>query len=208
ECKDGTVKLWVNGTKVNEGREAIPRKGYICLESEGGVVLYRNVRVKELPDTPIAPEYVAAKSELQYSLYNGVDLSGWKSSSGWVVNDWILSNEGGSIATLESESGSGPNRFLFDFSFHPGAEVLEFYPKGKSGPSISVSPGDDGVKKSEEWNRIEGTVEGNTVSYTINGLEQKRTFEHVPEEGSIAFSAKGRIDLANIYLGPDLSVEF
>ncbi|MEM1444066.1 MAG: DUF1080 domain-containing protein, partial [Verrucomicrobiota bacterium] len=46
ECKDGTVKLWVNGTKVNEGREAIPRKGYICLESEGGVVLYRNVRVK------------------------------------------------------------------------------------------------------------------------------------------------------------------
>ena len=52
ECRDGNISLAVNGKVVTQGKDASPRKGYICMESEGGIVHYRNARIKELPDTP------------------------------------------------------------------------------------------------------------------------------------------------------------
>ena len=48
ECKDGDISLAVNGKVVTRGTKCSPKKGYICLESEGGVVEYRNVKIKEL----------------------------------------------------------------------------------------------------------------------------------------------------------------
>ena len=57
ECVDGAISLAVNGKVVTRGQDCVPRKGYICLESEGGVVHYRNVRIRELPSTPIAPNW-------------------------------------------------------------------------------------------------------------------------------------------------------
>ncbi len=56
ECRDGEISLAVNGKIVTRGKNCVPRKGYICLESEGGVVQYRNVRIRELPATEISPE--------------------------------------------------------------------------------------------------------------------------------------------------------
>ena len=38
----------LNGRLVNEGRNAVPSEGNICLQSEGWPVQYRNVMVKEL----------------------------------------------------------------------------------------------------------------------------------------------------------------
>jgi len=58
-CNDGTISLAVNGKVVTRGKGASPRKGYICLESEGGVVHYRNLRIRELPATPLEPGQVA-----------------------------------------------------------------------------------------------------------------------------------------------------
>ncbi len=46
---DGTVKLSVNGKFVNGIREASVRKGYLCLESEGKEIHFRNIRIMELP---------------------------------------------------------------------------------------------------------------------------------------------------------------
>ncbi|KAA5540943.1 DUF1080 domain-containing protein [Roseiconus nitratireducens] len=46
---DGTVKLSVNGKFVNGIRDASVRKGYICLESEGKEIHFRNLRIMELP---------------------------------------------------------------------------------------------------------------------------------------------------------------
>ena len=37
-CVDGEISLAVNGKVVTRGKDCKPRKGYICLESEGGVV--------------------------------------------------------------------------------------------------------------------------------------------------------------------------
>ena len=48
--RNGTMKLAVNGKEVSGGYDITPRKGYIRLESEGGRVLYRNLRIKELPE--------------------------------------------------------------------------------------------------------------------------------------------------------------
>jgi hypothetical protein len=46
---DGTVKLAVNGTFVNGLSKATRRKGYLCLESEGAKIHFRNIRILELP---------------------------------------------------------------------------------------------------------------------------------------------------------------
>lgn len=48
-CINGEVRLWVNGEEVSGGNNCEPRTGYLCLESEGGPVEFRNIRLRELP---------------------------------------------------------------------------------------------------------------------------------------------------------------
>lgn len=48
-CVDGTVKLAINGKFVNGIRNASLKKGYLCLESEGAEIHFRNLRILELP---------------------------------------------------------------------------------------------------------------------------------------------------------------
>ena len=47
--QDGKVSVVLNGKLVNEGYEAEPAQGNVCLQSEGWEVHYRNVEIKELP---------------------------------------------------------------------------------------------------------------------------------------------------------------
>ena len=46
---DGVVKLSVNGKFVNGVSQSSVRKGYLCLESEGAEIHFRNIRILELP---------------------------------------------------------------------------------------------------------------------------------------------------------------
>ncbi|WP_009965419.1 3-keto-disaccharide hydrolase [Verrucomicrobium spinosum] len=46
---NGEVRLWVNGEEVSGGTRCSPLTGYLCLESEGSPVEFRNLRVRELP---------------------------------------------------------------------------------------------------------------------------------------------------------------
>lgn len=46
---NGEVRLWVNGEEVSGGKNAEPRSGHLCLESEGAPVEFRNIRIRELP---------------------------------------------------------------------------------------------------------------------------------------------------------------
>lgn len=48
-AQDGKVTVKLNGTIVNEGTNASPSEGNICLQSEGWPVFYRNIEIKELP---------------------------------------------------------------------------------------------------------------------------------------------------------------
>ncbi len=46
---DGVLKLSVNGKFVNGIRQSTKRKGYLCLESEGAEIRFRDIRILELP---------------------------------------------------------------------------------------------------------------------------------------------------------------
>lgn len=46
---NGEVRLWVNGEEVSGGTDCQPRTGYICLESEGAPVEFKDIRIRELP---------------------------------------------------------------------------------------------------------------------------------------------------------------
>lgn len=58
-CVDGTIKLAVNGKFVNGIRSLERKKGYICLESEGTEVHFRNINIMKLPDGKLTPDQVA-----------------------------------------------------------------------------------------------------------------------------------------------------
>jgi hypothetical protein len=46
---DGVMKLSVNGKFVNGFSKSSQKKGYLCLESEGAEIHFRNIRILELP---------------------------------------------------------------------------------------------------------------------------------------------------------------
>jgi hypothetical protein len=58
---DGVVKLAINGKFVNGMREATVRKGYLCWESEGAEIHFRNIRILELPGGRVTPEQTAGE---------------------------------------------------------------------------------------------------------------------------------------------------
>ena len=100
--QDGTITLAVNGNVVTRGYHCNPRKGYICLESEGSEIHFRNIRIKELPGSNPPADVVAQTDRGFKSLYNGLDTRGWKQVPGneghWVAKDWVLDYDGKSEA--------------------------------------------------------------------------------------------------------------
>ncbi|MEM7263944.1 MAG: family 16 glycoside hydrolase, partial [Planctomycetota bacterium] len=99
ECMNGRISLAVNGKVVTRGRDCRPRKGYVCLESEGSPVEFRHVRLKELPSTAtLSASDTASRARGFENLYNGVDLAGWNVTpahrESWKAKDWILDFDG------------------------------------------------------------------------------------------------------------------
>ncbi|MBN1996171.1 DUF1080 domain-containing protein [candidate division KSB1 bacterium] len=107
ESRDGTLSLAVNGKIVTRAYHLNPRKGYICLESEGSEIHFRNIKIKELPGSNPPPELVAETDQGFKSLYNGLDLRGWKQVEGnknhWQVKNWILDYDGKSTVDGEDK---------------------------------------------------------------------------------------------------------
>ena len=98
-CRGGVLKLEVNGAEVSGGHSMSPRKGYICLESEGSEVHFRNLRIAELPGAaPLSPADVADEARGFETLYNGTDLTGWREdpehAGHWTAKDWVLDYDG------------------------------------------------------------------------------------------------------------------
>jgi len=48
-CINGEIRLWVNGHEVSGGTGCDPAEGPIAFEAEGAPVLYRNMKIRELP---------------------------------------------------------------------------------------------------------------------------------------------------------------
>jgi hypothetical protein len=60
---DGVVKMSINGKFVNGVSKATQRKGYLCLESEGAEIHFRNIKILELPAGMVTPEQTAPNVE-------------------------------------------------------------------------------------------------------------------------------------------------
>ena len=56
---DGVMKLSVNGKFVNGIRGSSQKKGYLCLESEGAEIHFRNIKIMELPAGVTAKDQAA-----------------------------------------------------------------------------------------------------------------------------------------------------
>jgi hypothetical protein len=56
---DGVIKLAVNGKFVNGISRSTQKKGYLCLESEGAEIHFRNIKILELPPGVTSPEQAA-----------------------------------------------------------------------------------------------------------------------------------------------------
>jgi len=212
-CNDGEISLSVNGKVVTRGKDCSPRKGYICLESEGGVVHYRGLRIKQLPDTPVDPQHVAVADRGYRCLYTGVDLSGWvtaKDNPGrWRSKDWVLGCDGGSTeadASIATEETFGDFGFLFDVRRQDQSGVARVLLRGSDKAAIALDPDDadfgEQLANSRGWNRFEGRLRGDRLTLSLNGRElfKDRQLTGVPAKGPIRIIPAGPIDFANVYV--------
>ncbi len=46
---NGEIRLWVNGEEVSGGSDCNPGSGYLCLESEGAPIEFREIYLRRLP---------------------------------------------------------------------------------------------------------------------------------------------------------------
>jgi hypothetical protein len=65
-CVDGVVKLSVNGKFVNGLSHSSQKKGYLCLESEGGQIHFRNIKIIELPSGVTSADQMAPEIRQQF----------------------------------------------------------------------------------------------------------------------------------------------
>jgi len=204
---DGEISLAVNGKVVTRGKECSPRRGYICIESEGGVVQYRNVRIQELPDTKISKSHVAIEDRGYTSIYSGLDLRGWKASGegSWKSNDWILSYEGtkSGLGSLEYIPGKGSTAFLLDFRFGSDRDAVQIH-------GITTEPIDladvtyrDHLAKQGRWNRLEVVDSGQGVTLKLNDHQlaygENGDLIWFGTKSNVLIKAMGKVDFANVY---------
>lgn len=207
-CNDGSISLAVNGKVVTRGKDASPRKGYICLESEGGVVHFRNIQIHELPDTPIDPEDIATKDRGYRSLYTGLNLSGWNledvEQTSWEVRDWILAftDDDPSHATLSSTETFGDFGFVFDM--RPGDDFQSLdvlFTDGQQGLTLTPDDSRWGAHfRARDWNRWEGVLKDRQLSLHLNGQPVVTGHPVEGEPGSWTFRPKGKLQMANLFV--------
>ena len=159
-CQDGTLKLAVNGKEVSGGEECVWRKGYIGLESEGGLVDWRNIRLKELPGGKATSEQTAPAADGSVSLYDGRSLRGWTASAGaeWKARDWELVGpaKGGTLTLrkkpldfrlqfdvrTEAQAGQAPLPVHINGQVLPGRATGKWtrYIVTRNGPRLHCAP--------------------------------------------------------------------
>lgn len=204
-CRDGDISLAVNGKVVTQGKDCSPRKGYICLESEGGIVHYRNLRIRELPDTPIAADDTAIADRGYHCLYTGVDLSEWTMSdsgvASWQANDWVLAFDGraeGDDAALKSATDTGGDAFIVDVRFREASGPLEIRFRGAT---LRILPDSPQLEPAGRWNRVEAQRDGSGLKVTVNGRPvSNAAADRAETAGPLTLVPDGPTDFANIYV--------
>lgn len=179
-CVDGVLTLAVNGVVVSGGRDCRYRKGYIALESEGGVVDYRNLRIRELPpsQTELPPEDLAPVAQGFHSLYSGLDLRGWTTDDeAWHASDWTLACAAGDDHVLTSESTYRDVEFEFDYRFVGEGEAhgaIAVSLPGVEEP-VTLPAGERGA-----WRRAYLAAQGDALTLRFSDDEETVARERTP----------------------------
>lgn len=99
-CDRGNITVEINGREVSGAKDVSPRTGYICLESEGSPIWFKDLCVRELPATvpALAAKDVAMDGSGMRRLFDGKTLSGWHEETGteghWVCDDGVVKFDG------------------------------------------------------------------------------------------------------------------
>jgi hypothetical protein len=120
-CTNGVIRLHVNGKEVSGGEDCNYRKAYLGLESEGGPIDFRNIRIKELPSSGASASLTAPLDSNWHPLFTGLDLRGWRTNAAtaarWRVEDERLKLLTGTInpdATLWTDRQFGDAQVVID----------------------------------------------------------------------------------------------
>ena len=198
-CNNGDISLAVNGKVVTQGRAGSPRKGYLCLESEGSPVEFRNLRLRELPTTNPKPEEVATADEGFKSLYTGVDLAGWKSETAakWKSADWTLVCDGKEAKPLSNDREFGDATFILDWRQADGKSADKRVPLTLGGVRV---PGETD-KPAGQWNRAMITRKGERATVVINGKTVTENAAELPPRARVSLVAEaGAVHFANLFV--------
>lgn len=214
-AQNGTIKLAVNGRDVSGGYDISPRKGYIHLESEGGVVQWRNLRIKELPGAAtLAPDQIAQADEGFVSLYTGTDFRGWEHAGPheghWISKDWVIVSDGkaeGAGRELRTQKAFGDAAVIADWRRTGGAGGDEL-PLGFGGvelPADAVARVNQALSrlKPDDWRRAILTRRGGRVTLTINGESVLKdvAIANAPARSALALRSGARpAELASIFV--------
>ncbi|MFO0807875.1 MAG: DUF1080 domain-containing protein [Gemmataceae bacterium] len=182
EGRDGKIRLAVNGKEVSGGDDCVWRKGYLALESEGSDVEFRNLRLKELPGGTATAAQSAPEDQGWRSLYNGLDLRGWKADDNpkkqWTPSDWQL-RCAADAAPLQAEPRFGDCELIVDCQLPRTAD-------GKSSPTVIIGERLrlNLIAKPGAWVRNTITIRGGEA--TLKGGDQPAVT--VPMQGSLPAS--------------------
>jgi len=218
--KDGNLATIVNGELVAAGSDAHPRRGYICLQSEGVPIHFRNIRVKDLDSEPVVP------------LFDGKDLASWKldeeAAKHWKVEggvidydgknrdlwtkeefadfilwvDWRLPKTGDSGIYLRGSSKSQVNIWCDPM----GSGEVWGYRTDEALPEQirkAVTPIMRADKPVGQWNTFEITIKGDRLTVLLNGTKviDDAALPGVRPRGPIALQHHGDpVQFGNIYI--------
>ena len=204
------VEHWLNGIKVLEFEQwtddwknkvnsckwkdfsayGIAKKGHIGLQDHGDTVWFRNIKIREIKNKPLA-------------IFNGTNLEGWKifGTEKWYVENGDLICESGHennygylatekyyknfILTLEFKQEADGNSGVFFHSKIEGTKIsgwqVEVAPQGFGTGGIYESYGrgwlaqiadeKENMLKPDQWNRMKILVINDHVITWLNGTE-------------------------------------
>src|SRR4051812_18939743 len=195
-CTNGTLRLSVNGKEVSGGEDCNYRKGYLALESEGGPVEFRNIRIKELPSNNPPAELCAPLDEGFRSIFTGLDLRGWKADGGWNVEGerFVLRRVAKETALLQTEKDYGDAEFIVDvrsFKESPQMAAIHF-----RGARIPLEGG-----ATNGYTRFQIALQKGQIAIRRNGeqISQQAPAKLLEPRGAFKITAQPPIELMNLY---------
>lgn len=223
ESRDGVVTLAVNGKVVNSTREVSPRRGYLCLESEGGLVHFRNLRIRELPPArDLDPKHVAQADQGFKSLYTGLDLAGWKvaegAADGWQPANWTLKFDPakvkpGADRVLRTARAYKEFELMLDVRSEYSVQLMfgetavelngaaaDPAAQDNAGLKVPADPGGKTKPEKAAWRRVLVRVKGEQVDVAFDGMPASGRKLPAAAGAPLGVRPGGAAELANLYI--------